>query len=52
MASKRAGIVVIVKSSVATSGSSSHVTGADTVASGLPRTEYAEATVRSRAFWL
>src|SRR5262249_5813244 len=49
---KRAGIVAIVKSSISTSGSSSHRTGADTVASGRPRTEYAERIVRSRAFWL
>ena len=49
---KRVGIVAIVKSSVSTSGSSSHVTGADTVASGRARTEYADAIVRSRAFWL
>ena len=41
-----------MKSSVSTSGSSSHVTGAETVASGRGRTEYAEAMVRSRAFWL
>jgi hypothetical protein len=32
--------------------SSSQVTGADTRASGLGRTEYALATVRSLAFWL
>src|SRR5206468_525112 len=51
-AAKRAGIVVIVKSSVSTSGSSSQVTGAETAASFRARTEYAEATVRSRAFWL
>src|SRR5438105_11559421 len=48
----RAGMVAMVKSSISTSGSSSHRTGADTVASGLPRTEYAERIVRSRAFWL
>jgi hypothetical protein len=41
-----------VKSSVSTSGSSSHLTGVDTVASGRARTEYADAIVRSRAFWL
>ena len=49
---KRSGIEASVKSSVSTSGSSSQVTGAETVASGRPRTEYAEAIVRSRAFWL
>ena len=48
----RAGIVPSVKSSVSTSGSSSQVTGADTVASGRARAEYADAIVRSRAFWL
>ena len=36
---KRLGIVAIVKSSVSTSGSSSQVTGAETVASGRARTE-------------
>ena len=50
-AAKRAGIVAIVKSSIATSGSSSHVTGADTGPVGLPLTEYAAAIVRSFAFW-
>jgi hypothetical protein len=49
---KRCGIDAIVKSSVSTFGSSSHLTGAETVASGRPRTEYAERIVRSRAFWL
>src|SRR6185437_15220340 len=49
---KRGGIVAMVKSSISTSGSSSHRTGADTVASGRPRTEYADRIVRSRAFWL
>ena len=33
-------------------GTSSHVSGVDTRASGVGRTEYAEATVRSFAFWL
>jgi hypothetical protein len=42
----------MVKSSVSTSGSSAQVTGVDTVASGRARTEYADAIVRSRAFWL
>ena len=46
------GIVASVKSFVSTSGSSFQVTGADTVASRRARTEYAEAIVRSRAFWL
>jgi hypothetical protein len=41
-----------VKSSGETSGSSSQVTGVDTVAMGVRRTDQAEAMVRSRAFWL
>jgi hypothetical protein len=49
---KRAGIVATVKSSGATSASSSQVTGAETGAPGLGRMLYAEAIVRSRAFWL
>src|SRR5207245_1916923 len=49
---RRAATVASLKSPVSTSGSSSHATGADTVASGRPRTEYAERIVRSRAFWL
>ena len=49
---KRACIETSVKSSLSTSGSSSHVTGADTGACGNGRTEYALAIVRSRAFWL
>jgi hypothetical protein len=36
---KRFGMVASVKSSVSTSGSSSQVTGAETVASGRARTE-------------
>ena len=47
-----AGIVRSVKSSGRLSSSSSQVSGADTRASGLGRTEYALATVRSFAFWL
>ena len=47
-----AGIVRSVKSSGRHSASSSHVSGAETRASGLGRTEYALATVRSFAFWL
>jgi hypothetical protein len=49
---KRAGIVRSVKSSGRQASSSSQVRGADTRASGLGRTEYALATVRSFAFWL
>gem|GEM_PF-4697084 len=33
-------------------GTSSQLSGADTRASGTGRTEYADATVRSLAFWL
>src|SRR5438045_3930421 len=49
---KRAGIVASVKSSVSSESSSAQRNGAETVASGRARTEYAEAIVRSRAFWL
>jgi predicted CxxxxCH...CXXCH cytochrome family protein len=38
-AANLAGMVAILKSSVSTSDSSSHVTGAETVASARPRTE-------------
>ena len=48
----RAGTVAIVKSRGSTSATSSQVIGVDTVPSGLPRTEYADAIVWSRAFWL
>ena len=48
----RAGIVAIVKSSVTSPSSSSQRNGAETVASIRARTEYADAIVRSRAFWL
>ena len=49
---KRSGIVFTVKSAGSQASSSAQVTGADTRASGLGRTEYAELTVRSFAFWL
>ena len=52
IAAKRFGIVFRVKSAGSQASSSSQLTGADTRASGLGRTEYAEATVRSFAFWL
>jgi hypothetical protein len=39
-------------SSVAQRGTSSHSRGIDTRASGVGRTDQAEATVRSLAFWL
>ena len=47
-----AGTVAIVKSSASTSGTSDQRSGIETRASGSGRTEYAEATVRSLAFWL
>jgi hypothetical protein len=49
---KREGIEASVKSPGSADSISSHVTGADTRASGVGRTEYAAATVRSFAFWL
>jgi len=45
-------MVFSVKSAGSHRSSSCHETGADTRASGFGRTEYAEATVRSLAFWL
>src|SRR5205823_7125360 len=48
---RRAGMVAMVKSSVSSESSSSQRNGAEPVASGRARTEYAEAIVRSRAFW-
>ena len=52
IAAKRAGTVSIVNASASTVGTSSQVSGVDTRASGSGRIEYAEATVRSLAFWL
>ena len=49
---KSAGTVASVKSAGSTSASSSQASGIETRASGVGRTEYAEATVRSLAFWL
>lgn len=49
---KRAGMVFSVKSPRSHTGTSSHVSGAETRPSGVGRTEYADATVRSFAFWL
>ena len=51
-AATRAGTVAIVHSSGSTASISSHAIGVDTVAVGVPRTEYAAAIVWSRAFWL
>ena len=48
----RAGIVASVKSPGSQASISSQASGAETRASGLGRTEYAAATVRSFAFWL
>ncbi len=52
MRANRSGTVSIVNRSASQSGTSSHRSGAETRASGVGRTEYAEATVRSFAFWL
>ena len=48
----RSGTVAIVNAAGSQPGTSSHASGVDTRASGVGRTEYAEATVRSFAFWL
>ncbi len=48
----RCGTVAMVQSPGSTSSTSSHPIGVETVASALPRTEYAAAMVWSRAFWL
>jgi hypothetical protein len=48
----RDGMVASVKSRGSQSASSLHSIGAETDASGVGRTEYAPAMVRSRAFWL
>ena len=42
----------MVNASGRQSATSSHSSGVDTRASGVARTEYADATVRSLAFWL
>jgi hypothetical protein len=47
-----AGTVASVKSSITACGTSSQRSGNETRASGVGRTEYADATVRSFAFWL
>ena len=52
IAAKRAGMVASVKSAGSQLSISSQVSGADTRASGVGRTEYALAIVRSFAFWL
>ncbi len=48
----RAGTVSMVNASGRQSATSAQVRGVDTRASRVGRTEYAEATVRSLAFWL
>ena len=52
MAVNRSGTVATVNCSGRQPVTSSHRSGVDTRASGSARTEYAEATVRSLAFWL
>jgi hypothetical protein len=52
MSAKRVGTVSIVNASGSHPGTSSHRSGVETRASGVGRTEYWEATVRSFAFWL
>ena len=52
LAANRAGTVASVNASASTSATSSHASGIETRASGSGRTEYADATVRSFAFWL
>ena len=52
MIAKRFGTVSIVKASASQVGTSSQFNGVDTRASAVGRMEYAEATVRSFAFWL
>jgi hypothetical protein len=48
----RSGTVSRVNAPGSQSGTSSQASGVDTRASRVGRTEYAEATVRSLAFWL
>ena len=48
----RSGTVPMVNASGSQPGTSDQVRGVDTRASGVGRMEYAEATVRSLAFWL
>jgi len=52
IAANRAGIVATVKAAGSQPCTSSQASGADTRASFVGRIEYAEATVRSFAFWL
>ncbi len=52
ISAKRFGTVSTVKAAGSQSGTSCHVSGVDTRASGSGRTEYAEQVVRSFAFWL
>jgi hypothetical protein len=52
LSAKRAGAVTSVNAAGSTSATSSHVSGIETRASGVGRTDHAEATVRSFAFWL
>jgi len=50
--SKRDGAVTSVNAAGSHAATSSHASGIDTRASGVARTDHAEATVRSLAFWL
>ena len=52
ISANRSGTVSIVNAAGSHPGTSSQVSGVETRASGVGRTEYAEATVRSLAFWL
>src|ERR1700712_2428895 len=52
MSAYRAATVAKVKDSGTQSGTSCQCSGVDTLASARERTEYADATVRSLAFWL
>jgi hypothetical protein len=49
---RRRGAVTSVNAAGSQSATSSHASGIDTRASGVGRTDQAEATVRSFAFWL
>ncbi len=52
ISANRAGTVSRVWAAGSQSGTSFHASGVETRASLVGRTEYAEATVRSLAFWL
>ena len=52
MSANRSGTVATVNAAGSQSATSSQRSGVETRASGVARTEYADATVRSLAFWL